>query len=46
MNKNLFELNFHHFMQLEENYNNLEIAEELGISIGEVNILKKRISRA
>jgi len=32
-------------MELENKYNALEIAKEFGISIGEVNILRKKITR-
>lgn len=45
INKELFQVNFHHFIELEEKYNCLEVAEELGISIGEVRLMKKKINR-
>jgi len=43
--KNIFNINFHQFMELEGKSNHMEIAEELGISLREVHILKKRITR-
>lgn len=45
MHKELFHLNFHHFMELEGKYNTMEIAEELGISFREVMIMRKKINR-
>lgn len=43
--QSIFTIDYHLFMELENKYNYLEIAEEFGISIGEVNILKKKITR-
>lgn len=45
MHKEGFDINFSHYMKLEGNYNTLEIAEELGVSIKEAMIIKKKISR-
>ncbi|MFC2948452.1 hypothetical protein [Virgibacillus sediminis] len=39
-------INFHRFMELENYANHMEIAEEFGISLGEVHKLKKKISRS
>lgn len=44
--KDVFGVNLHRFMELEGHLNHMEIAQELGISIGEVNMLKKKINRA
>jgi len=45
-NKDVFGVNLHHFMELSETANYMEIAEEFGITIGEVKTLKKKIDRA
>ncbi|MFD1038585.1 hypothetical protein ACFQ3N_09290 [Virgibacillus byunsanensis] len=45
-NKDIHGINFHRFMELESHSNHMEIAEELGISLGEVKMLKKKINRA
>ncbi|WP_187695390.1 hypothetical protein [Oceanobacillus piezotolerans] len=42
----IFGVNFHRFTEIESHANHLEIAEELGISIGEVRTLKKKLDRA
>ncbi|MFC3039159.1 hypothetical protein ACFOGI_02700 [Virgibacillus xinjiangensis] len=39
-------INFHRFMELESHATHMEIAEELGISLGEVQRLKKKVNRA
>lgn len=41
----IFNVNFHQFMELEGKSNHLEIAEELGISLRDVHTLKKKITR-
>ena len=46
MNKDISGINLHRFMEIEGDANHMEIAEELGISIGEVKMLKKKINRA
>lgn len=45
VNKDIFGVNFHRFLELEGIANYMEIAEELGISIGEVKALKKKVTR-
>lgn len=45
-NKDIFGVDLHRFSELEGHANYLEIAEELGVSIGEVKILKKKIHRS
>lgn len=45
INKSVFGIDFHRFVELEMTSNHIEIAEELGISLGEVNALKKKLSR-
>ncbi|GAB3802142.1 hypothetical protein [Virgibacillus kimchii] len=44
-NKEVFGVNLHKFMEMEEYANHLEMAQEFGLSIGEVNKLKKKINR-
>ncbi|WP_164216307.1 hypothetical protein [Virgibacillus sp. YIM 98842] len=44
-NKEVFGINLHRFMEMEEHANSMEIAQEFGLSIGEVNRLKKKINR-
>ncbi|MFD2046186.1 hypothetical protein ACFSTA_11610 [Ornithinibacillus salinisoli] len=44
-NKDIFGVNFHRFVELEDSSNHMEIAQELGISLGEVKSLKKKINR-
>lgn len=43
LDKNIFNIDFHHFLELEGEANHMEIAEELGISLREVQILKKKV---
>ncbi|MFD1850179.1 hypothetical protein [Oceanobacillus bengalensis] len=45
-NKDVFGVNLHRFMELDGSANHMEIAEEFGISIGEVKMLKKKLNRA
>ncbi|MEW9675865.1 sigma factor-like helix-turn-helix DNA-binding protein [Lentibacillus sp. L22] len=45
-NKDIYGVDLHRFMELENSLNHLEIAQELGISLGEVKMLKKKIIRA
>lgn len=45
VNKDIFGVDFHRFLELAESSNHMEIAEELGISIGEVKALKKKVIR-
>ena len=45
-NKEIFGVNLHRFMEIEEHYNHMEIAQELGITLGEVKKLKKKVNRA
>lgn len=44
-NKEVFGINLHKFMEMEEHANSMDIAQEFGLSIGEVNKLKKKINR-
>ncbi|MFC0299847.1 hypothetical protein ACFFIS_03270 [Virgibacillus soli] len=44
-NKDIFGVNFHRFIELEENASHMEIAHELGISLGEVRMLKNQMNR-
>ncbi|MBU8565635.1 hypothetical protein KM914_04145 [Virgibacillus pantothenticus] len=45
--KEVFGVNLHQFLELvEAEANHMEMAEQLGISLREVNILKKKINRA
>lgn len=45
ISKDIFGVDFHRFLELEDYANHMEIAEELGISIGEVKALKKKVTR-
>lgn len=45
-NMDVQDVNFHRFMELEGHANHMEIAEELGVSLGEVKMLKKKMNRA
>ncbi|GIO21818.1 hypothetical protein [Oceanobacillus sp. J11TS1] len=42
----LFNIDFHHFTQMEQSSTYLELATELGISIEEVKKLKKKLYRS
>lgn len=44
--KDIFSVDLHHFSTIEGDASYLEIASELGISIGEVKLLKKNLGRA
>jgi hypothetical protein len=44
-NKDIYGVDLHRFMELEDNANHMEIAQEFGISLGEVKMLKKKIIR-
>lgn len=46
VSNDIYGVNFHQFMAMEDQFNHMEIAEELGISLGEVKMLKKKITRA
>ncbi|WP_169750775.1 hypothetical protein [Ornithinibacillus contaminans] len=44
-NRDIFGVNLHRFIEMQESSNHMEIAQELGISLGEVKALKKKINR-
>ncbi|WP_176330223.1 hypothetical protein [Oceanobacillus rekensis] len=44
--KDILSADLHHFVQLEGQGTHMEIASELGISIGEVKMLKKKLNRS
>ncbi|GAB3050423.1 hypothetical protein [Virgibacillus ainsalahensis] len=46
MSKEVTGVDLHHFMELQGHANHMEIAEEFGITLGEVKMLKKKINRA
>ncbi|WP_176555822.1 hypothetical protein [Virgibacillus ndiopensis] len=46
INNGIQGVDLHRFMELEGHANHMEIAQELGISLGEVKMLKKKINRA
>ncbi|MDY0396838.1 hypothetical protein ACFSMW_14960 [Virgibacillus halophilus] len=46
LEKTIFGVNYHRFLELESDANHMEIAQELGISLGEVKMLKKKLDRA
>ncbi|WP_200801012.1 hypothetical protein [Ornithinibacillus halophilus] len=45
-NGDIFGVNYHRFVELDGASNHMEIAQELGISLGEVKALKKKMNRA
>ncbi|GGJ83922.1 hypothetical protein GCM10007063_02950 [Lentibacillus kapialis] len=45
VDQDIFGADFHRFMEMEDQFNHMEIADELGISLGEVKKLKKKIIR-
>ncbi|WP_171046244.1 hypothetical protein [Lentibacillus cibarius] len=45
VNKGIYGADFHRFMELEDQSPHMEIAEELGITLGEVKQLKKKVNR-
>ncbi|NCU18275.1 RNA polymerase subunit sigma-70 [Pallidibacillus pasinlerensis] len=44
--KGVFGVNFHEFIDTEEDSTMFEIASEFGISLGDVRKLKKRLNRS
>ncbi|MDC3412425.1 hypothetical protein NC797_04890 [Aquibacillus sp. 3ASR75-11] len=44
--QNQFGVDFHKFMEAEGNANQMELAQEFGISLGEVKKLKDKLDRA
>ena len=44
-NRDIFGVNLHKFIEMEESSGYMEIAQELGISLGEVKALKKKVNR-
>jgi hypothetical protein len=44
--QDIFGVNLHRFLELEGSAGHMEIAQELGLSLGEVKALKKKINRA
>ncbi|WP_407269553.1 hypothetical protein [Radiobacillus sp. PE A8.2] len=45
-NEHMIGANFHRFMELEGNTHSLEIAQELGLSLGDVKKLKRKLNRS
>ncbi|MEN2467680.1 hypothetical protein [Ornithinibacillus sp. FSL M8-0202] len=45
-NRDIFGVNLHKFIEMEQSSGHMEIAQELGISLGEVKALKKKINRS
>ncbi|MGF7014134.1 hypothetical protein [Ornithinibacillus bavariensis] len=43
--RDILGVNLHRFLELEGSAGHMEIAQELGISLGEVKALKKKINR-
>ncbi|MBU8905515.1 hypothetical protein [Desertibacillus haloalkaliphilus] len=41
----LFHVDFHDFINHEQHQTNMELADEFGLSLREVNVLKKKLSR-
>ncbi|WP_176481900.1 hypothetical protein [Paucisalibacillus globulus] len=44
-NRDVFGVNLHRFVEMQDSSGHMEIAQELGISLGEVKALKKKINR-
>ncbi len=44
-NRDIFGVNLHRFIEMQDSSGHMEIAQELGISLGEVKALKKKINR-
>ncbi|WP_186576506.1 hypothetical protein [Aquibacillus kalidii] len=42
----LYGTNFHRFVEMEGSHNSMEIAEELGVTLGDVKKLKEKLNRA
>ncbi|MCP8616974.1 hypothetical protein [Salirhabdus salicampi] len=45
-NKDIFQVNFHHFMSSAHDRTAMELAEEYGISLRDVKKLKERLNRS
>ncbi|MDL4841439.1 hypothetical protein [Aquibacillus rhizosphaerae] len=43
---NLYGANFHRFVEMDGNAHSIEIAVELGISLGDVKKLKEKLNRS
>lgn len=41
----IFDIHFHKFLDMEKEYSNMEIAEELGIRLKNVHRLRKKMNR-
>lgn len=46
INSSIFGVDYHRFIDMESNASHMEIAQEFGISLGEVKKLKKKLDRA
>ncbi|GAA0442653.1 hypothetical protein GCM10008983_19680 [Lentibacillus halophilus] len=46
VSKSIYGADFHRFMEMEDQSHHMDIAEELGINLGEVKRLKKKITRS
>lgn len=44
-NQEIFDIHFHKFLEIEQYYSNMEIAEEFGISLKNVHRLRKKLNR-
>ncbi|MDQ0214596.1 hypothetical protein J2S13_000992 [Oikeobacillus pervagus] len=42
----IFGVDFHHFIQKEQESNSIELASEFGLSLREVQLLKKKLERS
>lgn len=46
INQKIDAVNFHRFMEMDDQNSPMEMAQEFGISLGEVKKLKRKITRA
>ncbi|WP_179107141.1 hypothetical protein [Sediminibacillus massiliensis] len=44
--KSIFGVNYHKFMEAEGELNRIELAGELGVTLGDIKKLKERLNRA
>lgn len=42
----LFGIDFHHFIEKQESATNLELAQEFGVSLKDVRLLKQKLGRS
>ncbi|GAB4073339.1 hypothetical protein GCM10028778_08660 [Barrientosiimonas marina] len=45
VSNDIYGVDFHRFMEIEDSFQHMEISEELGISLGAVQRLRKKVTR-